>query len=131
MRRQWVGILVVLAATSGLALAGARAATASAQVRRQSFAGTRATSLQGGRQLLTLADSRFSFISPSFPGLPAFGEVSVSGDTITFYSSNRCNGTGTYQWSVSDGTLTFVEVSGSSDPCNRRAALTSGGWTRP
>src|SRR5215472_10864226 len=32
-------------------------------------------------------------------GEPPMGNVSVSGNTITFYSSQTCTGTGTYQWS--------------------------------
>ena len=55
----------------------------------------------------------------------------MSGDTITFYSSNRCNGTGTYQWSLSDGRLSFVQVAGSNDPCQRRVFLQAADWTRP
>ena len=82
-----------------------------------------------GAQFLTLAGPRFAFFSPDFPDFPAMGAVSVSGNTVTFYSSNRCNGTGTYQWSLSDGRLTFVQVPGSNDPCARAVVLTSAAWT--
>ncbi len=58
------------------------------------------------------------------------GDGSVSGNTSTFYSSQYCTGIGTYQWSLSDGALTFVQAAGSYDPCPREAVLTSGTWTR-
>lgn len=85
----------------------------------------------GGTQFLVLADSRFSFFSPDFPDVPAQGDVAVSGDTITFFSSNRCQGTGLYEWSLSGGGLTFVQAAGSNDPCaGRRVFLQLGTWTR-
>ena len=85
----------------------------------------------GGTQFLVLADSRFSFFSPDFPDVPAFGDVAVSGDTITFFSSNRYQGTGTYEWSLSDGDLTFVQAAGSNDPCaGRRTFLQFETWAR-
>jgi hypothetical protein len=83
-----------------------------------------------GTEYLTLADSRFMFFFNNPSGGFAYGEVSVSGNTITFYSSNVCTGTGTYQWSLSDGGLTFVQVAGSNDPCPREVDLTLGTWTR-
>ena len=63
-------------------------------------------------------------------GEPPMGDVSVSGNTITFYRSQTCSGTGTYQWSLSGGGLTFGQAAGSSDPCPREPILTSGTWTR-
>jgi hypothetical protein len=85
----------------------------------------------GGTQFLVLADSRFSFFSPDFPDVPAFGEVAVSGNTLTFFSSNRCQGMGTYEWSLSGGGLTFVEAASSKDPCaGRRVFLQFDSWTR-
>lgn len=33
-----------------------------------------------------------TFFSPDFPDVPAKGAVAVSGDTIPFFSSNRCEG---------------------------------------
>jgi hypothetical protein len=83
-----------------------------------------------GTEYLTLADSRFMFFFNHPGGIPPMGEVSVSGNTITFYSSNYCTGTGTYEWSLSDGGLTFVQVAGSNDPCPRERDLTLGTWTR-
>jgi hypothetical protein len=59
----------------------------------------------------------------------AAGPLSVSGDTITLYPTNRCDGTGVYQWSVSGGTLRFMLVS--HDPCRRAQLLPSVPWNRP
>lgn len=84
----------------------------------------------GGTEYLTLSDSRFMFFRNDPSGGFAFGHVSVSGNTITFFSSNHCTGTGTYEWSLSNGGLTFVQVASSSDQCPREAVLTSGTWRR-
>ena len=85
----------------------------------------------GGTEFMTLADSHFTFVFNHHLGEGAVGDVSVSGDTITFGPSQVCNGTGTYQWSLSaDDGLTFVQVAGSSDPCQREPILVSGTWTR-
>jgi hypothetical protein len=117
---------VVLAA---IALAATPAASATSQVPPQ-LAGQWAISWHGGTEYLTLADSRFMFFFNTPSNGFAFGAVSATGNTITFYSSNVCVGTGTYEWSLSDGGLTFVQVAGSSDPCLREAVLTSGAWAR-
>jgi heat shock protein HslJ len=104
-------------------------ATGTNQVPPQ-LAGQWAISWQGGTQYLILADSRFKFLFDyPFGQPPPMGAVSVSGNTITFYSAQYCNGTGTYQWSLSDGSLTFTQVATSNDPCPREAVLTSGTWT--
>src|ERR687885_2378788 len=78
-------------------------------------------------QCLLLADSRFEFFVNNPSGGFAYGQVSVGGNTITFYSSNACTGTGTYQWSLSDGGLTFIQLT--PDPCRRAALLPAGTWT--
>ncbi len=121
--------LAVAMVLSAIALAGGHAANAANQVPGQ-LAGLWVLPLgNGDYQDLLLADSRFEFFVNNPSGGFAFGQVSVSGNTITFYSSNRCSGTGTYQWSVTDGGLTFVPLT--SDPCARAAYLPAGTWTRP
>jgi hypothetical protein len=45
------------------------------------------------------------------------GRIFVEGDRITFSNSNRCDGTGTYIWSIEDGRLGFT-LEG-EDPCGR------------
>ena len=131
MRKKGVHMLFLILSVvgSGIVLGGSPAANAAVQVPPQ-LAGTWSISVEGGVQHLTLADSQFLFFSPTFPDVPSMGNVAVSGDTITFYASNRCNGTGTYEWSLSDGGLTFVQVPGSNDPCRRAVFLTVGTWTR-
>jgi hypothetical protein len=121
------------ALVSAIALSGSSAAGATDPVPEQ-LAGQWAILHplpEGGTEYLLLAGSHFTFFhnSPAKHAKPA-GQVSVSGDTITFYSSNECTGTGTYIWSLSDGGLTFVQVPTSSDPCPREALLTLGTWTR-
>src|SRR5439155_17089928 len=112
-RRLHLLILAVAMVVSAMALLGGPAASAANQVPGQ-LAGLWALPLgNGDYQDLLLADSRFEFFVNNPSGGFAFGDVSVSGNTITFYSSNQCSGTGTYQWSVSDGGLTFVQVAGS------------------
>jgi hypothetical protein len=128
-RRLHLVFLAVSVVASAIVLAASPAASATAQVPPQ-LAGQWGISWQGGTEYLTLADSRFMFFFNSPGGIPAMGDVSVSGDTITFYSSNYCTGTGTYQWTLSNGGLTFVQVAGSNDPCLREPILTSGTWTR-
>lgn len=52
-------------------------------------------------------------------GAVGSGSISVDGDTITF-SSARCElGTGSYQWAIEDGTLTFTPLE-PRDPCDNR-----------
>src|SRR5215831_5759524 len=99
------------AAPSILALTGSPAASATDQVPPQ-LAGQWAKPWQGGTEHLTLADSRFMFFF-NHPGqeLP-MGDVSVTGTTITFFSSQTC----TYQWSLGNAGLTFTQAAGSSDP---------------
>jgi hypothetical protein len=127
-KRLHLPILVVAMALSAMAFAGGPAASAANHVPGQ-LAGLWALPLgNGDYQDLLLADSRFEFFVNNPSGGFAFGDVSVSGDTITFYSSNRCSGTGTYRWSVSDGGLTFVSLT--ADPCPRAQYLPAGTWTR-
>lgn len=59
----------------------------------------------------------------------AVGRLSVSGSIITLYPTNRCDDTGTYQWSVQGGTLTFALLG--KDSCRRSTLLPSVSWTRP
>src|SRR6516165_4166973 len=120
-------LFVVTAAVvlSALAFAGSPAARAADQVPPQ-LAGQWAIPWQGGTEYLTLADSRFMFFF-NHPGQePPMGDVSVTGTTITFFSSQTCTGTGTYQWSLGNAGLTFTQAAGSSDPCPREPILTSG-----
>jgi hypothetical protein len=124
--------LLFAAATAVLsifALTGGPAAGAAAQVPPH-LAGQWAIPWQGGTEYLTLADSRFMFFFNHPAGEPPMGDVSVTGTTITFDSSQTCTGTGTYQWSLSNGGLTFTQAAGSADPCPREPILTSGTWTR-
>jgi len=128
MRR--IQLLLGPAAALSLVFLPQAAGATSSQV-PPALAGQWSISWHGGTEHLTLADERFMFYFNYPGGVPAMGDVSVSGNTITFYSSNVCTGTGTYDWSLSDGGLTFVQSAGSSDPCQREAVLTSGTWTRP
>ena len=129
-KRLYLGFLAATVVLSASVMAGPAAASGKNQVPPQ-LAGQWAIPWSGGTEYLTLADSHFMFFfdQPSRHAV-ARGAVSVSGNTITFYSSNQCTGTGTYYWSRSDGGLTFVQVPGSFDPCPRAAILTSGTWTR-
>ena len=133
MKIKYLSVFAAIAA--GAALVGGGVATASRvppQLAGQweISAVSLAPPYELGTEYLTLADSRFMFFFNRPGGIPPMGEVSVSGNTITFYSSNYCTGTGTYEWSLSDGGLTFVQVAGSNDPCPREVDLTSGTWTR-
>ena len=38
------------------------------------------------------------------------GKIVVQGDDIVFYSSLLCKGTGTYRWSLHEGSLTFTSI---------------------
>ena len=109
-------------------LVGAPAASAASEVPPQ-LAGKWTIPWQGGTEYLFLADSRYMFFFNEPRKPPATGNLAVTGNTITFYSSNYCSGTGTYLWSLSDSGLAFVPLT--SDPCSRAAILPSGTWTRP
>jgi hypothetical protein len=130
MRKRDVRLLFVVASIllSTVVLAASPPAGATNRVPPQ-LAGQWAIPWQGGTEYLTLADSRFMFFFNYPGGVPAMGAVSVTGNTITFYSSNYCTGTGTYEWSLNDGGLTFAQAADSNDPCQREAILTSGTWT--
>ena len=123
--------LLFLAATvllSAIVLAGSPAASATNNVPGELAGVWCLGPLSGGDfQCLLLADSRFEFFVNNPSGGFAYGHVSVSGNTITFYSSNVCTGTGTYQWSLSDGGLTFIQLT--PDPCRRAEFLPAGTWT--
>jgi hypothetical protein len=124
-RLSFVAALLV----SAIALVGSPTASATNQVPGE-LAGVWCLPLSSGdNQCLLLADSRFEFFVNNPSEGFTFGEVSVSGNTITFYSSNRCSGTGTYEWSRSDAGLTFVSLG--YDPCRRAQYLPAGTWTRP
>ena len=131
MKRFYLPLFAAVALFSASVLAGSAAASRRSQVPPQ-LAGQWAVALQdGSTEYLTLGDSRFRFFnSANGAQFAASGRVSVSGDTITFFGSNQCTGTGTYEWSRSGGGITFVQVPGSSDPCPRGPILTSGTWTR-
>lgn len=51
------------------------------------------------------------------------GRISVEGDTIEFFGSDRCPGDpgGTYTWVVEDENLTFTPVG--EDPCGRNGFI--------
>lgn len=57
------------------------------------------------------------------------GRISVEGDTIEFYASDRCaeDPGGTYTWVIEDGTLTFTLVG--QDPCGRKGFLDGFSYT--
>ena len=128
-RRLPLLLATATAVLSIFALTGGPAARASDQVPPQ-LAGQWAIPWQGGTEYLTLADSRFMFFFNHPAQEPPMGDVSVTGTTITFDSSQTCTGTGTYQWSLSNAGLTFTQAAGSADPCLREPILTSGTWTR-
>lgn len=54
----------------------------------------------------------------------AAGKLSVEGDRISFYDGDICVGTGTYNWSIAGGELSFVSVE--PDPCGGRADVLDG-----
>ena len=81
----------------------------------------------GNAEYLILAGTSFTFFYNN-PSGTAVGDVSVTGDTITFSNSNRSSGIGIYQWSVRDGVLTFLPLN--SDPCPRAQYLIGDTWTR-
>jgi hypothetical protein len=81
------------AVLSIFALTGSLADSAADQIPPQ-LVGQWAIPWQGGTEYLTLADSRFMFCF-NHPGQePPMGDVSVTGTTITFDSSQTCTGTG-------------------------------------
>ena len=57
------------------------------------------------------------------------GTISVDGDTIAFYGSDRCpdDPGGTYTWVIEDGTLTFTLVG--QDACGRKGFLDGFSYT--
>jgi hypothetical protein len=122
-------ILLTLVATS-ISLIGAPVVSGKSQVPPELAGRWTLVGPGGATEFLVLGDSRFSFFSPDFPDAPSQGAVALSGNAITFFSSNRCQGTGIYQWSLAAGNLTFVQASGSSDPCQRAVFLQFGAWTR-
>jgi hypothetical protein len=134
MRKRRLHLLLVAVSVvlSTVALAGSPAASATNRVPpRLAGAWALPPVFPGaGEQYLILADSRFMFFFHPGP-MPreAYGHVSVSGDTITFFGSNVCTGTGTYRWSRTDGGLAFVRLT--PDPCPRARILPAGTWRRP
>lgn len=52
------------------------------------------------------------------------GKIAIQGDQIAFYSSILCKGTGTYRWSLHDGSVTFTSIE--PDPCGGRSAVLDG-----
>jgi hypothetical protein len=49
------------------------------------------------------------------------GNISVDGQEIVFSGSELCEGSGTYEWQIEDGTLTFTPLD--DDPCGGRTAV--------
>ena len=76
--------------------------------------GTWRRSFEGEPLLLTLHGMGYSVRAAGGMGA---GRIFVEGDRITFSNSNRCDGTGTYIWSIEDGRLGFT-LEG-EDPCGR------------
>ena len=54
----------------------------------------------------------------------ATGSISVAGDTIAFFASSLCDGTGTYRWVVEGETLTLTVID--PDPCGNRSLVLDG-----
>lgn len=79
-----------------------------------------------GRPLrLTLSGTNWTATVLGSP-LSGAGNISVDGDTIEFYNSDRCPGDpgGTYTWAIEDETLTFTLVG--EDPCGRKGLFLDG-----
>src|SRR5438067_2320535 len=94
-----VGLLTTIALFA-IPAAGSLATSASVTHRiPPRLAGQWAIPWSGGTEHLTLYRSRFRFFYDRYVRFAAHGLVSVSGHRITFYRSNQCTGTGTYQWS--------------------------------
>ena len=52
------------------------------------------------------------------------GKIAVQGDQIALDSNILCKGTGTYRWSLHEGSLTFTSIE--PDPCGGRSAALDG-----
>jgi hypothetical protein len=78
------------------------------------LAGTWRRSFDGQPLLITLDETGY-FVQAA--GGAGAGRIFVEGDRITFSDSNRCEGTGTYTWSIEDERLRFTLVG--DDPCGR------------
>jgi hypothetical protein len=128
MKRHHLFALAACLLLSTAVLAANPAAAATDNLVPAQLAGIWVDQLPGGNaEYLILAGTSFTFFYNN-PSSTAVGDISVTGDTITFSNSNRCSGTGIYQWSVTDGVLTFVPLN--SDPCPRAQFLIAGTWTR-
>jgi hypothetical protein len=73
---------------------------------------------QGELLFLTLDGNGYAV---QVPGESGGGRIFVEGDRITFSNSNRCDGTGTYTWSIEDDRLRFSLIG--EDPCRARFLL--------
>ena len=74
----------------------------------------------GDNVTLIIGQTGYSLVRGSFSG---HGHISVHGDQIEFSRANQCaDGSGTYRWQISGGTLTFLPV-GARDPCPRVSVL--------
>ena len=74
----------------------------------------------GDNVTLIIGQTGYSLVRGGFSG---HGHISVHGDQIEFSRANQCaDGSGTYRWQISGGTLTFLPV-GARDPCPRVSVL--------
>ena len=87
---------------------------ASAGAAPTDLAGTWRRSFEGAPLVLTLHETGYSVQAAGGAGA---GRIFVEGDRITFSDSNRCEGTGTYTWSIEDERLRFTLMG--DDPCAR------------
>jgi hypothetical protein len=130
LRPKLVG-LVATVALFAIPVAGSLPASASVTHRvPPRLTGQWARPWSGGTEHLMLYGSRFRFFYDRYVRFAAHGLVSARDHRITFYASNQCTGTGTYEWSLKKGALKFVQAPGSSDPCPREPIVTSGTWRR-
>jgi len=67
-----------------------------------------------------IVQTGYSLVRGGFSG---HGHISVHRDQIEFSRANQCaDGSGTYRWQISGGTLTFDPI-GARDPCPRVSVL--------
>lgn len=77
--------------------------------------GTWRTTLGGQPLSLGITESTYRIVRGSNA---ADGSVRVDGDQIEFFGSTLCDGTGTYRWTITDGSLSFFPL---EEPCPGRA----------
>ena len=97
--------------------------TAAADAAPPELEGTWRTDLgNGDRVMLTLRGTSYGITRGGNSGS---GDISVEGNTIVFSGSNLCDGVGTYEWEIEDGSLTFTQEE-SGDPCGGRRPVLDG-----